>query len=75
LIIISKNYTFRISIQKNIPALYCLWQTGHMDNKEDIGSGDDAFNRNGFLRAYVLALATAEASLFIDDLEQTITQL
>jgi hypothetical protein len=38
---------------------------------ETIKSGDDTFNGNSFFRAYVLALTTAETSLFIDDLEAT----
>jgi len=31
--------------------------------------GYNPFDGNGFIRAYVLALATSETSLFIDDLE------
>jgi hypothetical protein len=40
---------------------------------ESIKSGNDTFNGNSFFRTYVLALATAETSLFIDDFEPTIS--
>jgi hypothetical protein len=41
-------------------------------NRERVRSGDDTFNGNRFFRTYVLALATPETSLFIDDLDPTI---
>jgi hypothetical protein len=53
----------------------CLVPTRYMVDRiygESIRSGNDTFNGNSFFRTYVLALATAEASLFIDHLEPTI---
>jgi hypothetical protein len=41
--------------------------------RESVRSWNNTFNGDSFFRAYVLALATAETSLFIDDLKPTIS--
>jgi hypothetical protein len=53
-----------------------FWVTSFLEKSDGkiISSGHNAFDADGFLRAYVLALTTPETSFFIDDLNGIIHQ-